>query len=298
MFPVFTTLKIKFFHFINKYENFHDELIVIIKLRLNKYTCRIIFLPIIFSSCEKVINIDLKKAEPKYVIEAYISNEPGDCKVHITQTVNFRDPAQFPGVTGAVVTMQDDSNAPVELTDAGSGMYETYDLNGTENHTYSLLIKINNQAFTSVCKMPLQVDFDSLSVVDFKSFDGNRKFSNVTFFDPPGKGNAYRFLQYKNEILNKNIFVLNDDFTDGRVNNSLLTFFDRTNDQRIETGDTIKVEMQCIDISVYKFFSSLSQSSTGGADNVSPGNPVSNIRGDALGYFSAYTKQTKAVVAK
>lgn len=298
MFPVFTTLKIKFSLFIKKYENFHDEFIAMLKPVLNKCSSCIIFLSIIFSSCEKVIDIDLKKTEPKYIIEAYISNEPGDCKVHITQTVNFSDPAEFPGVAGASVTMQDDSNAPVELTDAGSGMYETYDLNGTEDHTYSLLVKINNQVFTSVCRMPVQVNFDSLSVVDFKSFDGNRKFSNVNFFDPPGKGNAYRFLQYKNEILNKNIFVLNDDFTDGRVNNSLLTFFDRTNDQRIETGDTIKVEMQCVAISVYKFFSSLSQSSTGGADNVSPGNPVSNIRGDVLGYFSAYTKQTKAVVAK
>ncbi|HEV8084071.1 MAG TPA: DUF4249 family protein [Chitinophagaceae bacterium] len=253
---------------------------------------------LIFSSCEKVINIDLKKAESKYVIEAYVSNEPGDCKVHITQTVNFSDPADFPGVPGAVVTMQDDNNTPVALVETGYGMYESKDINGTEDHTYSLLVKVNGQVFTSVSQMPKQVNFDSLSIVDFRSFDGNRKFANVTFDDPSGKGNAYRFLQYKNEILNKNIFVLNDDFTDGRINNSLLTYFDRTYEERIETGDSIKVEMQCVDFAVYKFFSSLSQSSTGSSDNVSPGNPVSNIQGGALGYFSAYTKQKKIVLAK
>lgn len=232
------------------------------------------------------------------MIEAYVVKDTTDCKVHITQTVNFADAAVFPGVSGAMVTIQDDNETPVVLTETGGGMYETSELTGLEDHTYSLKITIGNELFTSLCKVPRQVNFDSLDIVDFNSFDGDRKFSNVTFYDPPGKGNAYRFLQYKNGILNKNIFVLNDDFTDGKINNSLLTYFDRTNDQRIETGDTIKVEMQCIDQSVYKFFSSLSQSSTGGSDNVAPGNPVTNIEGGALGYFSAYTKQTRTTIAK
>lgn len=311
MFSVLETSKIKLTSLITKYKylstvgvsnnqrQFKKRPLVINckKNNLKFYLC-ISFLSILISSCEKVIDINLKKAESKYVIQAYISNEPGDCKVHITQTVNFADPAAFPGVTDAIVAIQDNNSPPVELVETGNGMYESADLNGTENHTYSLSVKVNGQLFTSVSQTPKQVNFDSLSIVDFRSFDGNRKFANVTFDDPPGKGNAYRFLQYKNEVSNKNIFVLNDDFTDGRVNNSLLTFFDRTNDQRIEKGDTVKVEMQCIDFAVYKFFSSLSQSSTGSSDNVSPGNPVSNIQGGALGYFSAYTKQTKSVIAQ
>ena len=293
MFRVLSYLKIKIVSY--EYWKFKKRLCLISYLKFSLY---IILFSILFSACEKVIDINVESAESKYVIEAYISNERGDCKVHITQTVNFNDPADFPGVTGAVVTVQDNNNTPVNLLETGYGMYETTDMNGMENHTYSLSVKINGQVFTSVSRMPKQVNFDGLSIVDFRSFDGNRKFANVTFTDPPGKGNAYRFLQYKNEIPNKNIFVLNDDFTDGRLNNSLLTFFDRTNDERIETGDTIKVEMQCIEPAVYKFFSSLSQSSTGSSDNVSPGNPVTNIEGGALGYFSAYTKQTKFVITK
>lgn len=265
---------------------------------LKNIKIRLLFLSLIFFSCEKVIDVDLKKPQSKYVIEAYVISDTGDSKVHITQTVNFSDPAVFPGVSGATVTVQDNNKTPVILSEAGGGFYETSDLIGLEDHTYSLKVAIGNELFTSTCKMPHQVNFDSLDVVDFNSFDGDRKFSNVTFYDPPGKGNAYRFLQYKNEILNKNIFVLNDDFTDGKINNSLLTYFDRTNNQRIEKGDSIRVEMQCVDPSVYKFFSSLSQSSTGGSDNVSPGNPVTNIQGGALGYFSAYTKQTRIIIAK
>ncbi len=258
--------------------------------------CTFLF-SILCCSCEKVIDVDLKKPVSKYVIQGYITNQPGDCKVQITEVVNFSDSAVFPGITGAVVTVRDNNESPVELMEAGGGMYETTVLTGIENHTYFLSVEINGKVFSSVSRMPWQVNFDSLSIVDFRSFDGNRKFSNVTFYDPPGKGNAYRFIQSKGPIINTNIFVLNDDFTDGRVNNSLLTFFDRTNDQRIQTGDTVTVEMQCVDFPVYKFFSSLSQSSTGSSDNVSPGNPVTNIEGGALGYFSAYTKQAKVVVA-
>ena len=265
---------------------------------LKNIKIELFFLSLIFFSCEKVIDVDLKKPQSKYVIEAYVISDTNDCKVHITQTVNFSDPAVFPGVNSATVIIQDNNGTPVVLAGTGGGFYETGELTGMQGHTYSLKVTIDNEVFTSVCKMPVQVNFDSLDVVDFNSFDGDRKFSNVTFYDVPGKGNAYRFLQYKNEILNKNVFVLNDDFTDGKLNNSLLTYFDRTNDQRIEEGDTIKVEMQCVDPSVYKFFLSLSQSSTGGSDNVSPGNPVTNIAGGALGYFSAYTKQTRITIAK
>ena len=89
---------------------------------------------------------------------------------------------------------------------------------------------------------------------------------------------------------------MNDEYSDGRVINTFLAFFDNSDNQRLDTGDTVMVEMQGIDPSVYKFFLSLSQSSTGGNESVAPGNPVSNIKGGAIGYFNAYVKQRKKVI--
>lgn len=258
----------------------------------------IITICIFFFSCEKVIDIDLNKISPKYVIEATLSDAPGDCKVSITQTVNFSEPNNFEMINAAIVSIADGSTNPVLLTQNSDGVYQSPVLFAKPGHTYSLSVNINGQQFSSVCKVSLKVTLDSLYVMDFNSFGDTRKFANVIFKDPAGIGNAYRFLQFKNKIQNSNIFVLNDDFSDGRLINTFLAYFDKSDDQKINIGDSITVQMQCIDPSVYKFFSSLSQSSSGDNNSVAPGNAVSNITGGALGYFSAYTKDEKTVIVK
>ena len=247
-------------------------------------------------SCEKVIDINLNKANPKYVIEGNLSDFPGGCIVSVSQTVNFSDPTDFPGVDNAIVTIQQDQRAPVKLIQTSPGIYESGILQAKPLSSYKLSVLIDDQEFTSTIKVPKKVPFDSLYIADFTGFGDTRKFANVIFTDPAGVENAYRFILYKNGLPNSNIFVLNDEYSDGRIINTFLAFFDNSDNQRLDPGDTVTVEMQGIDLSVYKFFLSLSQSSTGGNESVAPGNPVSNIKGGALGYFNAYVKQRKTVI--
>lgn len=248
-----------------------------------------------FASCEKVIDINLNKANSKYVIEGNISNFEGDCKVKVTQTINFSDPSVFIGVTNAIVSISEDQKDPVKLIQTSPGVYVS-DIIANSSHVYTLLVNVDGQEFTSTSKVPVRASFDSLYIIDFSSFGSNRKFANVVFKDPEGVGNAYKFVQYKNKIENPNLFLLNDLYSDGRSINTFLAFFDNSDNQRLNTGDTVMVEMQGIDPSVYKFFFSLSQASRGSGDNVAPGNPVSNISGGAIGYFNAYVKETKTVI--
>lgn len=255
-----------------------------------------LFLCTISLSCEKVIDINLNKANPKYVIEGNMSDIQGDCKVLITQTINFSDPSSFPGVENAEVFIREDQKDPIQLTQTSTGVYESYQLRARATHSYTLTVKINNETFTSTVKVPEKVSFDSLYIADFTGFGNTRKFANIVFQDAVGLGNSYRFIQYKNNLANSNIFVLNDEYSDGRNINTFLAFFDNSDNQRLDSGDTVMVEMQGIDPSVYTFFLSLSQSSTGGNESVAPGNPVSNITGGALGYFNAYVKQRKTVI--
>ncbi|MEO6452585.1 MAG: DUF4249 domain-containing protein, partial [Ginsengibacter sp.] len=254
---------------------------------------------LLLTSCEKVIDINLNNAAKKYVIEGIITNEPGFCKVQITQTVNFSEANTFPWVSGAIVTVTDNNNSPITLVETVAGTYQTSAINGTTGHAYRLSVNINGEVFSATSQMPAEVKFDSLFVEDFIGFGDIVKYANVVFKDPPGKGNAYRFKQYKNGLTNKTIFVINDDFSDGRINTVLLPDFANDNDDdKIKSGDTVKVDMQCIDARVYKYWFSLSQSGTGGNNNASPANPLSNITGGALGYFSAHTVQTKSVVVQ
>ncbi|HKO82838.1 MAG TPA: hypothetical protein VJU78_20670, partial [Chitinophagaceae bacterium] len=71
---------------------------------------------------------------------------------------------------------------------------------------------------------------------------------------------------------------------------------DENPEEEIESRDTVMLDMLCIDNVVYKYWYSVYQSATGNSQSASPANPVTNIVGGALGYFSAHTKQTKSVV--
>lgn len=249
-----------------------------------------------FFSCEKVIDINLNKANPKYVIEGNMSDITGDCRILISQTVNFSDSSVFPGIENAEVTIREDQKEPIKLIQTAKGIYESSQLRARSNHSYTLSVQVNGEEFTSTVKVPQKISFDSLYIADFSGFGDTRKFANVIFQDAAGPGNSYRFVLYKNDLPNSNIFVLNDEYSDGRIINTFLAFFDNSDNQRLDTGDTVMVEMQGIDPSVYTFFLSLSQSSTGGNESVAPGNPVSNIQGGAIGYFNAYVKQRKTVI--
>jgi len=243
------------------------------------------FLLIIFvmtSGCKKVIQLKVSEIPPKYVIEGNLSDWVNDCSVVITSSIGLNDPLIFEGVSKAEVTIQEDQATPVVLHEISQGNYSTNLLTARPEHQYTLSVKIGEEKFESTVTVPKKVNLDSLYIIDFDAFGGVRKFANVIFQDPEGIPNNYRFLQFKNKVQNSNIFVFNDNFSDGRLINTFLPFFDDSEVQKIKSGDTVMVEMQCIDPSVYLFFNSLSISSTGGSVVVAPGYPGSIIRGGVL----------------
>lgn len=251
---------------------------------------------LLLSGCQKVIKLKLGDVPPKYVIEGRLSNHFNDCQVRLTTTNPIDEPSVFDGVSNARVSIQEDDKAPVLLYERSAGVYENGSLRASPGRRYTLHVEIQDQKFSSTVTVPQPVPFDSLYIIDFTGFGNTRKFANVMFRDPAGVANSYRFLQYKNGIQNSNIFILNDDFSDGKVINTFLAFFDQSEIQKISSGDTVRVEMQCIDPSVYLYFNSLSRSSTGGNEVSAPGNPVTNIKGGAIGYFNAFISEERTVI--
>ena len=107
-------------------------------------------------------------------------------------------------------------------------------------------------------------------------------------------------MQYVNGKKEKTVFVDNDEFTDGQTIKSQLNFNNDTNDpaRDIKTGDSLTLQMLCIDAAVYKYWYSLNDGATGANQSASPANPVSNITGgSAVGYFSAQTLQSRTILA-
>jgi hypothetical protein len=249
------------------------------------------------TSCQKVIDVKLDDADKKLVIDAVLTNVEGGCVVKLSKTKTFNENNNFSGLSGAVVTIRDESGTLTTLTETSTGVYTHPTLKGINGKTYQLQVNAEGKSYTSSSTMPGLVPLDSIYLETQKFFDEEETFANVIFQDPAGIKNFYLFKQYVNGKRMGETFIMDDDLSDGKLFRSTLYLF-ADDDEKIKTGDVIVVEMQCIDKAVYKYWFSYDQSASGGGGgSATPANPVSNISGDALGYFSAHTVQTKTVIA-
>jgi len=256
---------------------------------------------ILLSSCEKAIDLKLSDTTPQYVIEGVLTNENGSCKVLISQTKKFTDDNSFNAVNGAQVSISN-NGITYNLSASSAGVYQNSILTGAPGQTYQLNVSINGKTFTGTCTMPQQVALDSIYLVKDNinnNKDGSiRKYVTVQYKDPAATKNYYRFVQYINSRKEQTVFVDDDEFTNGQTVNSRLNYNNGNDDpaKDIRPGNTVIIEMLCIDAAVYKYWYSLA-SASGDSNNAAPTNPVSNIQGGALGYFSAHTIQRKTLVA-
>ena len=249
---------------------------------------------IFFTSCEKVIDVQLENNEQKLVIDAVLTDEEGGCMVRLSQTKHFSESNVFRGLSDATVTISDPTGNVFALLEEESGIYRHPTLKGTSNTTYSLNIEVLGKTYKAVSTMPQKVSLDSLHVQRQQFFDEEETFAHVTFQDPVAIKNHYRFKQFVNGKKLEGNFIMDDELSDGKQFQSTLYIFPEEDDT-IKTGDEISVEMQCIDKAVYKYWYSYDQSATGSSQSAAPANPVSNIDGGALGYFSAHTVEVKKI---
>jgi hypothetical protein len=245
----------------------------------------------LFASCQKVINIDLNSASPKYVIEGGVTNSSEPCRIKITKTRNFSDNNSFEGIENATVTVSDNAGNEANLSYTKDGIYETTAIPGVPGRTYNLTVKLGNETFSSTSQMPYPVNMDTLYSYDFIGFGDTIKMANLEYNDPAGVKNYYRFILTLNHVEKEAIYIGDDEFNDGKRGSAYINYFN--GEETIKANDSVGIEMQCIDAGVYNFFFTLDQTISQSA--AAPTNPISNISGGALGYFSAYTVQRKRI---
>ncbi len=249
------------------------------------------------TSCEKVIDVKLNNATGKIDIEANLTNVQGQQTVYIRENVPFTNTNTYPPVTGATVTISDQAGKSYPFVEGPSGTYAINSLAGVTGNTYQLTVNAKGSIYTAKSIMPVGINLDMiLSKND--PFGGTklRQLISVVYKDSAGVDNQYRFIMYVNGVQVKRVFAFNDEFKDGKT---ITTDLDQNNID-IYPGDTVKVEMQCIDPSIYTYWFTLAQQGGDGGPggSVAPANPPSNLSNNALGYFSAHTTQTKTIVIK
>jgi hypothetical protein len=251
------------------------------------------------TSCQKVITLDLKETAPQLAIEGSLADDGRPCTVLISRSVSYTQTNTFPAVSGAVVTLSDDAGGLETLAETSTpGQYQGRTVLGRSGRRYTLRVEVEGQAYVAVSTLPAVVPFTGLGVQ--KSAIGNNIRAVPEFADPAGVRNYYLFRQYRNGRLNKSIFLQNDEYTDGKANGQGLGGGGggggTADEDKLVAGDSLRVEMQNVDVDTYEYFRTLNLTLQGGGQaTASPANPKSNFTGGVLGYFSAHTRRQRAI---
>ncbi|MDX5346923.1 MAG: DUF4249 domain-containing protein [Hymenobacteraceae bacterium] len=254
----------------------------------------LLMLPLL-SSCEEVIDYELRKGDEKVVVEGWIYDTPGPYTVRLSNTKAYLENGGTTGINGATVIISDNEGHVDTLQQVQDGLYQTTSLQSKIGNTYYLKAVSNGEIYTAQSTLLPVNPIDSI-VYEFK--EGNGRFEKgyyPTMFitDPAGKGNHYLFNVYINGARDKNLAVLNDDYYDGNSGEVFLNY-------TLQQGDTFRVDVLSLDKAAYDFYLGLAimQNYTGGPFDSPPANAPSNISNGGIGFFGAASIKKKEIVIK
>lgn len=258
---------------------------------------------ILLGGCEKIVSIDLNNADPHLVIEGVVTDQPGPYRVTLSKTGNyFVDQLVFPPVTKAQIVVTDDQGQRDTLKEVTNGTYQSSTLRGIIGRTYEVDVTAEGRRYNATTSMPKKVFIDSLyAKLRQDSRDGPRYDIYVTFKDPPEPDNYYRINASSSALIpadsidGRRYRMYTDKLTNGNEMEERIRA-----GRNVAHGDTITVELLSIDKATYDYFNTLRDvlSSDRSATSLSPANPNTNLSNGSLGYFVAWTVDSKTIVLK
>lgn len=250
---------------------------------------------ITFVSCEKVINVELNEADRVYVVDGFISNMEDQNYIKISKSDNFYAIGDFEKISGATVVITDQDNNSVTFTELEPGYYALPGFVASSYKTYDLQISINDEVITARTTMPGNTTIDSIPYQENQGgFFGDGYTAFLYWFDKGNETNYYKLTNYKKSIGEQyyqgdtDISITNDQLSNGIPTG--IPLFTST----FELGDSVIVDLIEIDQHNYYYWYALSQVVSG--QSAAPGNPISNLSGNTLGYFGAYNISRDTIV--
>jgi hypothetical protein len=249
------------------------------------------------TACEKIIDVSLREAPPQLVIEANTTDQPGPYHVRLTHTINFQDPNNFPPVKNATVMLSDDGGNEDVLEEISPGLYQTDSIKGISGRSYKLTVISQGKEYVASSTMPEPVELKDITIEE-GGFIGETESEVVVWFqDAAGTKNFYRFVAWKNELPFNRPYVFEDKGYDSEYLRYSIEPDEDNEALKIASQDVVTVEMHGLDPNVYLYFLTLSQH-IGEGPPTAPANPITNITGSALGYFSAHTISKKSIIVQ
>lgn len=272
---------------------------------------------VVFSSCEKDIEVTLPSAPQEIVVEAYITDfTPLYNYVILSRTVDYFNPQiNLLGVKGAQVFVTEgvangtdttwDTANKIQLIevapDSVPGVYFNPLLNGRPEHVYKLEVNADGKYVHGVTTIPKKVPLDSLTYDIVINPDNNKdtgKFMTIHFMEPAEKGNNYRVMYNIGSdstffgwgSIDNGNSVFNDD-----VINGVYRHF--TYGRNFKFNDTVRYFFSSIDRHSYNFWDSYASARNNGGPFSTPVTVKSNVQG-AIGSFTGMAVTYKSIIIK
>ena len=218
-----------------------------LKIIIYTFCCSVLFV-----SCEKEIDLDLKESDELFVVEGIVHDNLGDNYVLISKSRAFNNNGAIEHVSGAVVQITDDLGGVFNLTEQNNtpGYYTNSNLIGVAGRTYSLNVMVSGETITGSSKMNPRIEIDSLSYNEEPSFgDGEPEYSITCHFkDPKNIVNYYRMKAFLDDEQLDGYVNWGDDAFDGRATG--LPVFDAF----YNLGDSATIQLLAVDEPNYRYF--------------------------------------------
>lgn len=255
-----------------------------------KYILLTLFI-IVFSSCEDVVDVDLKTAAPRLVIDASIVWQKGSLgnnqKIKLTTTTSYYQ-TEAPVVSGATVFIIDSNNTVFSFVEnAETGEYLCDNFVPVLNANYELTVIYDGQTYTATETLKPVPAIDKVEQRNDGGFSGE-DIELKTYITDNGTTTDFYLWKYEPSFAVIPTYYVNDDeFLQGNQ------FSDFYTSEDLESGQTVAISVYGISKTYYNYMNILLSISNGGGPFSTPtatlrGNIVNQTNFDnyALGFFS------------
>ena len=251
-----------------------------------------ILLSLTFLTCEDIIELDLKTAEPRLVIDAslnWIKETSGNTQyIRLSLTTPYYNTSISPATGASVIVTDTKNNSFIFDEEENTGIYKNQSFIPEINGVYKLKIQYNNEVYIATETLIAVVPIDSVEQKNDGGFSGEETEIKAYYFDPKNVENYYffEFINTDSKIISLEVY--DDEFTDG---NKIFAFH---SDENLKAGNELIIQNHGISKRYYEYMNLLLQQSndeSGGPFETQPatlrGNCLNQTNPDnyPLGYF-------------
>lgn len=268
---------------------------------------KIIILSVVLfmTGCEKAINVPLKTASPRLVIDAsidWIKNTAGNEQKIVLSTTTGYYSSEFPSVSGAVVTVTNASNTVFNFVETpGKGQYVCSNFLPVIGQTYNLKIVLNGETYTaSETFTPVPKIEDNIVQNDKGGEMGDEIEVTFSYKDDASQANSYLNSITQPHSPFPELEVEDDEHTNGNLMQESFSH------EKLKPGDQVNFKLYGISKSYYNYMFKLILA-TGNDGNPFPtipsaarGNIINQTNNNnyAVGYFRLAEMDSKSYTIK